>query len=453
MTEKKLLEALQNLLNAYYPKVIDKKFGGYLSNLTFDLTPKENQEKMIVSQARHIWATSKASYFLNDKSYREFAEHGIDFLESGMWDSENGGYFQIRSRDGKTCGAEGWYDEKRTYGNAFAIYGLASLYKLTNKKKYLDMALKTFSWIEDNAFDNQYGGYFQFFTKENELIEKNSNYKSKATSDGIEIGYKDQNSSIHLLEAYTELFNAYKDDKVKTQLEHLLSLIRDRLTNPKGYLQLFFERDFTPVSFANCSKEEILKNHQLDHVSFGHDYETAFLMLEASYSLQIENDTKTLIVAKRMADHAIANGWDNEFGGFFDEAYYFTPDKCTITEYTKNWWAQAEAMNIYLMLYLIFNDKKYLEIFEKVWSFVQTYLIDENTGDWYWGSIDRQPNYKTGDKASIWKCTYHNARALMNCINMFYYKENIKPLNENQGFLIAETKEFIEHWRTVAKNL
>ena len=58
----------------------------------------------------------------------------------------------------------------------------------------------------------------------------------------------------------------------------------------QGYLQLFFHNDWTPVSFRDSSKEEREANFRLDHVSFGHDYETAFLMLEASYALQVTND-------------------------------------------------------------------------------------------------------------------------------------------------------------------
>jgi hypothetical protein len=51
-------------------------------------------------------------------------------------------------------------------------------------------------------------------------------------------------------------------------------------------------------------------------VSFGHDYETAFLMLEASHILNIADDYETLKTAKKMVDHALDNGWDEKDGGF-----------------------------------------------------------------------------------------------------------------------------------------
>lgn len=37
-------------------------------------------------------------------------------------------------------------------------------------------------------------------------------------------------------------------------------------------------------------------------------------------------------------------------------------------------------------------------------------------GDWYAGGLDKQPEMKTASKGQIWKGTYHNYRALANCI-------------------------------------
>ena len=38
-------------------------------------------------------------------------------------------------------------------------------------------------------------------------------------------------------------------------------------------------------------------------------------------------------------------------------------------------------------------------------------------GDWYEEGLDNEPQRKTALKSHIWKGTYHNFRALMNCIN------------------------------------
>jgi mannobiose 2-epimerase len=43
-------------------------------------------------------------------------------------------------------------------------------------------------------------------------------------------------------------------------------------------------------------------------------------------------------------------------------------------------------------------------------------LIDYVNGDWYEEGLDKEPKRKTALKGHIWKGTYHNFRALGNCI-------------------------------------
>ncbi len=447
-------ELTKNLLEKWYPLAIDKEYGGYFTNISYDFKLMPSQEKMIVTQARHMWTTAKAAKFLNRDKYYEYSLHGLKFLTEKMWDEKYGGFYQIRSRDGSTTDIEGWYDEKRAYGNAFAIYALAALYDITREKKVLNAAIDAFEWMDKHAYDENYKGYFQFFRREGMPFDKSSSYKTKAT-DAIEVGFKDQNSSIHLLEAFTELYNVWKDEKVYNRLYELLELIRDVITTPKGYLQLFFEKDWTPVSFRNAPKEIRDANYRLDHVSFGHDYETAYLMLEASYALGLKDDVETLRTAKKMLDHAIENGWDNKNGGFFDEGYYFSENgKCEIIKDTKTWWAQAEALNALLLFSKIFpNEKKYYKLFLKEWDYIKKYLIDHKFGDWYWGSLEKEPFYRTAPKGTIWKATYHNGRALMNCITLLA-DDDCELFNLDSFRKIKhEYENFIMHWKNAAVNL
>ena len=458
MLNELLFELNERLVKKWYPLSIDNEEGGYFTNISYDWKLLDQQEKMIVTQSRHMWLCSKAALFFDDDKIASYARHGFDFLRNKMWDSEYGGFFQIRDRSGKQSQAARWYDEKRAYGNAFGIYGLAALYQLTNDEKALRFAREVFTWIEEHAFDKTYGGYFQFLTREGIPFNAKSDYKTKA-SDANELGLKDQNSSIHLLEAYTELYHVWKDDTLKEKLHGLLKLIRDTITHPKGYLQLFFEEDWTPISFRDAPKEVRENNYGLDHVSFGHDYETAFLMLEASYALGLENDVKTLTTAKKMLDHAIANGWDNEYAGFYDEGYYFTEDgKCEIIKDSKTWWCQAEGLNALLLFSKIFpEEKRYFELFEKLWHYVKVYILDQEHGGWFWGGLEKQPFFKTAPKGSIWKASYHDGRALMNCIFMLADEHfSLYPIYEsNEKFraMNHHHDEFVNHWKSTAEKI
>ena len=413
-----MLAALQDgILKRWYPLVIDSEFGGYFTNLAFDWTILPEQEKMIVTQARHIWTTSKAAALSDTpSSFETLARHGFTFLRDRMWDGAHGGFYQIRGRGGGPSEVRGWRDEKRTYGNAFAVFAMAVLYRQTGDPEVLEFAKRTFHWIEECAYDPRFGGYFQFLGPDSKPFGRSSPYTTVA-SDANELGTKDQNSSIHLLEAYTELLRVWDDQKLRRQLSGLLTLIRDTMVSEGGYLRLFFFPDWSPVSFREDPPEVREKNYGLDHVSFGHDCETAFLMLEASEALGIVNDSRTLTVGKKMLDHALAFGWDTTVGGLFEEGYYFAGEnRCSIIRATKNWWSQAEGLNALLLFSRIFPGAGYDVYFERQWEYVKKYILDSRYGDWFEGGVDREPHFRTGPKSHIWKCTYHTFRALSNCI-------------------------------------
>jgi mannobiose 2-epimerase len=215
------------------------------------------------------------------------------------------------------------------------------------------------------------------------------------------------------------LYRVWPDPVVKERLLMMLGLIRDKITTPKGYLQLFLNRDLSPLSYRDSSEEVRQKKWFLDHISYGHDVETAYLMLEASEIAGLKNDTLTLRKAKKMVDHSLKSGWDKAAGGFYEAGYYFKgQDTVTIIKNTKNWWAQAEGMNSLLMMSELFPDDphNYKSLFLKEWEYINTYLIDHEHGDWYPNGIDKEPGENLAMKAQIWKCNYHNSRALMNCM-------------------------------------
>lgn len=402
--------AKHELLDVYYPRNIDTLYGGYLSTFNYAFQPQGEQDKMIVTQARNVWSTAKAAMFYHDTSYVAMSRHGFYFLRDKMWDKQYGGFYSLVKRDGTPKSII-----KEAYGNAFAIYGLGAYYECSHDTAALNFAKTAFMWMEKYSHDPVYKGYYQHLNRDGSHVIRTADIKS--TSD---LGYKDQNSSIHILEALTELYKVWPDDLVRQRLQEMLELIRDKIVTPKGYLQMYFTYDWKPISYRDSTDSIIKKNHYIDHVSFGHDVETAYLMQEADEALNEKASEKTLAVGKKMIDHALRNGWDNSVGGFYDEGYYFkNKPGLTITYNTKNWWAQAEALNTLLMFSERYpNDSmQYLQKFFKQWQYVQTYLIDHEHGDWYDEGIDTDPAAKTRLKAQIWKTTYHNFRALMNCIN------------------------------------
>ena len=340
-----------------------------------------------------------------------------------MWDKQYGGFYTYVDKGGNFKKSS--FSSKEAYGNSFAIYSLAAYYQLSGDTSALNLAVKDFRWLEQHSHDPVYKGYFQHMQRDGTPIKRNLTTPTTA-----ELGYKDQNTSIHLLEAFNELYTVWPDELLKKRLAEMLFLVRDKLITPKGYLNLFFNDDWSPVSYSDSSEAVIMKHRGLNHVSFGHDVETAYLMLEASRTLKLQNDTLTLLTGKKMLDHALDNGYDNQAGGFYDEGYYFKnkPGISVIAD-SKNWWAQAEGMNTLLIYdkYYPQDGHRYFDKFKQLWGYVQTYLIDTVNGDWYQGGLDKQPQYKTALKGQIWKGTYHTLRGFINCIQSLQ-PDSLPPL-------------------------
>jgi len=395
-------QVLEKEFAAWYPLSLDTVYGGFFSDMNDKWELDGAQNKMIVTQARHVWSTANVYlHFKRDSAILAIAKHGFEFLKNKMWDKAYGGFYDLVDREGKPIPENGEMI-KKAYGNSFAIYGLAKYYEASGNKEALRLAQETFYWMERHSYDSQYGGYFQFMKQDGAPFT--DGYKGTPP--------KDYDSMIHILECFTELYHVLKDPLVKERLHSMLILVRDTLTSEKGFLKLYFDRKWNHIPNEN--------NFFLDHISFGHDVETAYLLLEASEALELKNDTVTLRVAKKMVDHALANGFDNENGGIYDGGYYYNEkNEITITKNTKEWWSQVEAFNAFLLMSELFpNDEHhYYEKFCKQWNYCMNFLIDHEHGGWYWSGIDIEPDKKYSPKSSIWKCNYHTSRSLINCIS------------------------------------
>lgn len=439
------------MLNKWYPQAVDKEYGGFLSTFAYDWKPTGPQDKMVVTQARHIWSNAKASQLYPAVDYYlPSAKHGVAFLRDKMWDKTNGGFYTLVDREGNVKQGGGYAgSSKNAYGNAFAIYALAAYYQASGDTSALNFAKKTFLWLEKHSHDPVHKGYFQALAKDGTPIQRTSQVPS--TSD---IGYKDQNSSIHLLEAFSELYLVWPDPLVRERLQEMMVLIRDTLVTPKGSLTLFFTPDWKRISFQDSSEAAIDKHHSLDEVSFGHDIETAYLLLEASHILGLEHDTKTMAVAKKLTDHTIRNGFDNKVGGFYDAGYYFK-DKpgITIIKDTKNWWAQAEGLNTLLLMADQYpkDSLNYFSLFQKQWEYINKYIIDHEHGEWYMGGIDKEPDMKTAQKGQIWKASYHQFRSLSNIVQRLQPDKTAPSIPKNLKISVVKNAAVLK-WGKATDN-
>ncbi len=270
--------------------------------------------------------------------------------------------------------------------------------------------------MEEHAHDKEYGGYFELLQRDGSPVLPEDAGDGPASNMA---GLKDYNSSIHLMEAFTELYLVWPDDLVRKRLEEMFLLIRDTFVDPEGYLKLYFQADWTHVSPEPDEQVQERMPWFFNHFTYGHDVETAFLLLETAHILGRGEDEKTHHTAKKLVDHSLASGWDTVYGGFFD-AGVADEEGIRIVNKHKSWWALVEGMNALLLMHTIYPEdpRDYYGLFLTSWDHIDTYLIDKTYGGWFNNATDTYPENVDQGKSHIWKTTYHNARGMLNCIRM-----------------------------------
>lgn len=406
---KEVQQELDDLVDLWYPRIVDTVNGGYWTNFEFDWSKSAEQPKMLVTQARGLWTAARLYQAYPHRSdLKEAARHGFEFLTKSLWDEQRGGYWLSWPipREGTNY--------RLTYANSFVLYALAEYAKIEQKREVIQWVEKTFDWLEEYAHDPKAGGYFNLVVFEEGLpAKKNHVGEGLGWGDGK---WKGQNTSIHLLEAITNTYEVLPVPKVRTRLAEMIELVRDTFVRDMGSLQLYFTNDWQAVDHRDSSRAYILEHIHDDHVSFGHDIETAFLLLEASSVLAGgEADGQTLLVAKRMLDHSLAYGFAQDFQGIFEKGYYFTGQvEPEILDRRKSWWAQAEAWHSLALFARMYPEEvKYEEAFQQMWQYIQRNLIDQEHGGWFSYGLDENPDQAKEKKAQQWKGAYHNGRALV----------------------------------------
>ncbi len=162
------------------------------------------------------------------------------------------------------------------------------------------------------------------------------------------------NTHIHLLESLAQLYEVWKDDAVRKRLEEMLAVVRDRICVEPGVMNLYFTNDWRPIP---------------DHDSYGHDVETAYLMLEAEDVLGVPHDPKTERMAKMLVDHALAYGWDEKLGGFYEHGTTFGEAE----DMRKEWWVEMEGLNALLLMHEKYGRQSdiYFKAFQQQWNFIK----------------------------------------------------------------------------------
>ena len=357
---------------------------GFLGEIENDGTVRPDAPIGCLLTSRILWTYSAAYRRTKDPAYLAMAQDAYDTLQKRFWDAKDGGFLWKLSPDGRILDGR-----KEVYGQSFAIYGLAEYYLATGNQAALDRAIEVYHLLEKYSHDRAHGGYLEAFTRD---------WKRPPGARLSDIGpeyAKSQNTNLHLMEAYTNLLRAWPDAGLRTNLRQLAEVMITHVLSPDGsHLILYFDADWTPRSTTT---------------SFGHDIEFNWLLTETAGVLgDPAFEARVKPICLKIASDTLAEGVDKD-GGLMNEAN----PAGVITDGSKEWWQQAEALTGFINAYQLSGDPEYYQAARGVWRFIETHLIDHEHGEWYWG-VERDGSLEPHSyNAGFWKCPYHNSRCCM----------------------------------------
>jgi len=382
-------ELTHNILPFWMNRMTDVKNGGFYGRIDGGNNIIHDAPRGAILNARILWSFSAAFHRFREPAYLETAKRAKDYILQYFFDNTYGGTYWVLNSDGSPLDTK-----KQIYSQAFFIYAFSEYFMATEDREGLDKAIELFHLIEKHSFDGGLNGYFEAFDcKWGEIADLRLSAKDANEK-------KTMNTHLHILEAYTNLYRIWPDERLRKQLRNLVMIFIEKILDPgSNHLNLFFDEHWRRKSTI---------------VSYGHDIESSWLLYEAAHVL---GDSE---LADRVAGIAVKVVVAAMEGLQPDGSLmYERDDAIGHVDLDRHWWVQSEAVVGFINAWQLNRDNDFLEKAFKSYDFINTYLVDTNNGEWFW-SIRSDGSINTvDDKAGFWKCPYHNSRMCLEIMTRF----------------------------------
>ena len=379
-------ELTEHILPFWMRHAVDRERGGFYGSISNTLVADAEAPKGALLCSRILWTYAAAYRRYRCPEYLEMANLAYADLLARFWDASYAGLYWLVGADGAPLSAG-----KRIFVQAYGIYALAEYHRATGSPKALSKAIALYHAIEGTSYDREHKGYFEAYTRDWRL--------DPGDGPGVpEPGaQKLLNTQLHVLEAYTNLMRVWDSPQLRAQLAELIEVILRRVIHPTTYhARVLFDERW---------------NARSPHISFGHNLEMSWLLVEAAREL----GDRALIeasrpLAVRIAQATYIQALDVD-GGLFYEV-----DHNGVLNAQKEWWPQAEAVVAFINAYQLSARTIFLDAALNCWDFIERRLVDREYGEWFkYMTIDGRVSVDE-PKVSFWKCPYHNSRTCMQMV-------------------------------------
>ncbi|WP_299683023.1 AGE family epimerase/isomerase [uncultured Tenacibaculum sp.] len=366
---EEMIAVLSEVMSFWSEKTADFNHGGFYGELDFYGNPIANSTKGIILNARLLWSFAKVANHTKSNDFSDVLERSYVYIEQYFFDEKYSGVFWELDDQGNIIHAE-----KKAIAQAYTLLGLSEYYLVTKEEKVKNKCIELFLYIEDNFYNKESNFYYNELTRELNPID----FESKSLG-----------THLHLLEAYTNLYQFYKTDQLKDQIQNLFEILIRKFLHQNEFCELDFDKNWK-------SKTE--------NISIGHNAEVPAMLLDFSEIVD-KHQYQEKLISKLENYCQISMKLIDEVGGL----YMFQNVKSK--DFTKDfqWWMQTETIIAFQKLYEFTKEEKYLEYRDKLFNFAKEHFIDDKHGEWHEKLfVDRKPIVVP--KVAMWKSPYHIVR-------------------------------------------
>jgi len=370
-------QLLNNTVPFWFPKSIDKTYGGYLL--------MRDQDGSLIDDDKAVWIQGRAAWLLSTlyntieqrKEWLEGAKSGIDFLNQHCFDTDGQMFFHV-TRDGKPIRKRRYY-----FSETFAVIANAAYAKASGDKKAADTARYLF------------GKCIEYSTTPGLLPAK---FTGIRPSKGIGVPMIMMNTAQQLRETIG-------DERCDEWISKWIAEIKN---------------DFVKDDIK-CVMEQVAPDGSIiDHIDGrtlnpGHAIEGAwFILHEAKYR---NHDPELIALGCKMLDYMWERGWDKEYGGilYFRDVYHKP-----VQEYwqdMKFWWPQNETIIATLLAYKLTGNEKYARWHKMIHDYAYSKFHDTRNGEWF-GYLHRDGTIAQTAKGNLFKGPFHLPRQEWYCAQL-----------------------------------
>lgn len=341
---------------------------------------------------RETWITCRMAHvysigaMMGIEGCRELASAAIKGLNGELKDTVNGGWFTGLTKDNEPL------PSKQCYAHAFVILAASSaaLAGITGAEELLKSAVK----IYDEKFWNE---------------EEGLSCDTWNTEFTVLDDYRGINANMHTVEAFLALSDATGYEGYRIRAGRIIDRVIGWASQNNYRIPEHFTKDWQPDLEKNKEKpDDPFKPYG---ATPGHGIEWARLIAQyavSSFGLVSSNVAPYITAACKLYDRAIEDAWN--------------ADGAPGIVYTTDWngkpvvrdrmhWTLAEAVNTSAVLYKITNNEKYASDYAKFMEYLDTTVLDHETGSWF-----HQLDENNKLKGTVWpgkSDIYHAFQAML----------------------------------------